>query len=128
MLVIYSLNASETGILSLNEIRPILKDLLGHIGDDGHHFARRPYRRNIASGAQTTANDIAIGYKAEGKKVNAFPADNGKGQMNKADGRLRRVGILHIGAITMYYWIVKTTFYRIFIKHILSLYGIYTQG
>ena len=38
----------------------------------------------VASGAWTTGNGVAVGGEAAGKQVNAFPAADGKGEVNVA--------------------------------------------
>jgi hypothetical protein len=42
----------------------------------------------VASGTWTTGNGIAVGGKAAGKQVNAFPAADGKREVNVADSWL----------------------------------------
>ena len=42
----------------------------------------------VASGARTTGNGIAVGGEAAGKQVNAFPAADGKREVNVVDEEL----------------------------------------
>ena len=66
----------------------VLLSLLRHLNLNPFGTEDATFVITVTSGTWTTSNDITIGGEAASKQVNAFPAADGKREVNVADSWL----------------------------------------